>query len=60
MEIDHPKEKCRHAQCTCDVEAGHPYCSEHCRNAAEFTNEVPRDEAHRGGCGCGHPGCAPE
>jgi hypothetical protein len=53
MEVDHIKEKCRHEQCTCEVEAGHPYCSEHCRNAVEFTDEVPRDEAERGGCGCG-------
>jgi len=60
MEIDHIKEKCRHEQCTCEVEAGHPYCSEYCRNATEFTDEVPRDEAVRGGCGCGHKECSPK
>jgi hypothetical protein len=54
------KEQCQHEQCTCDVEAGHPYCSEYCRNAAEFTDEVARDESERGGCGCGHAGCTPK
>lgn len=60
MEVDHVKEKCQHEQCTCEVEAGQSYCSEHCRSAAEFTTEVIRDNTRRGGCGCGHEGCQPQ
>jgi hypothetical protein len=58
MQIDHIKEKCGNPNCGCEVEAGHPYCSEYCRSAAEFPDagsDVPSDRAV---CGCGHDGCS--
>lgn len=60
MEIDHVKEQCKHDRCTCEVEAGHPYCSEYCRNADEFSEDIAGDEEERiGACGCGHAECKP-
>lgn len=56
MEIDHVKQVCEHEPCRCEVEGGQPYCSEYCRNAAEFTDE-PEDPEDRVGCGCGHAAC---
>lgn len=58
MQVDHVKHKCEHEPCNCKVEADESYCSEYCRNAAEFT-EDPEDPGDRLGCGCGHPGCEP-
>lgn len=66
MQVDHPneesKQQCKHERCTCEVDAGHPYCSDYCRNAAEFTEEPSLDEdiAQHGQCGCGHPQCRPQ
>jgi hypothetical protein len=43
---------CGHTGCTCQVEAGQEFCSDHCRERAA-------DAAHAGhACGCGHPGCS--
>ena len=56
MEIDHPKERCRHEGCRCEVEADKQYCSEHCRKADQ--NPDPADPRIQGGaCGCGHSQC---
>ncbi|MGH8147791.1 MAG: hypothetical protein ACREPY_15855 [Rhodanobacteraceae bacterium] len=55
MQIDHLKQQCQHEGCGCEVEAGHPYCSEYCRDASEYSDNA--DEAPHGGCGCGHSEC---
>lgn len=61
MQVDHVKEQCQHARCTCEVEPGQPYCSEYCRNTAEFERHDQSDEDKRvGHCGCGHEGCSPQ
>jgi hypothetical protein len=57
MQIDHPKQKCANPACGCDVEAGHPYCSEHCRTAAEHSGSNVEDAAGGAPCSCGHDGC---
>jgi hypothetical protein len=57
MEVDQNKKECRYEPCGCKVEAGHPYCSEYCRSAAEVSDQAPTDENGRGACGCGHSQC---
>ncbi|HJU07408.1 MAG TPA: hypothetical protein VJ727_02900 [Rhodanobacteraceae bacterium] len=56
MEIDHPKQRCGHEGCRCEVGADKQYCSEHCRKADQ--NPDPADPRIQGGaCGCGHSEC---
>ncbi len=56
MEIDHPKHRCGHEGCRCEVESEQQYCSEHCRKADQ--NPDPADPRIQGGaCGCGHSEC---
>jgi hypothetical protein len=42
--------QCGHEGCTCLVDAGAEYCSDHCR---EHVASGPTGEP----CGCGHPAC---
>lgn len=56
MEIDHPKERCIHEGCRCNVELGKQYCSEHCRNADQNSGPT-RPRIQGGACGCGHTDC---
>lgn len=61
MQIDHLREQCHYGPCTCNVAPGSEYCSDYCRQAAEFSEPDVRDEevARRGDCGCEHAECAP-
>lgn len=43
-------DKCGHTGCTCSVEEGAEYCSDHCREHGAHD-----DNGH--GCECGHPEC---
>ncbi|HEY3519449.1 MAG TPA: hypothetical protein VGK80_00220 [Rhodanobacteraceae bacterium] len=56
MEIDHPRQRCRHEGCRCDVESGQQYCSDHCRNADENPDRADM-RVQGGACGCGHAEC---
>jgi hypothetical protein len=52
--------KCGHAGCSCTVEPGQTYCSDHCAKqaSANTSAELPGGKPQHGaGCQCGHPGC---
>ncbi len=45
--------KCGNEPCSCPVDLGEDYCSDHCRRSAPQDAEI----AH-GRCGCKHTTCA--
>ena len=55
--------KCAHEGCSCTVSSGEEFCSDYCAAQAGSNESDHEADALRvagsGGCGCGHPECAP-
>lgn len=56
------KSKCAHGACTCLVDPGQSYCSDHCAQAGKGNTaaELPGGKPAGGrACACGHSDCEP-
>ena len=56
--------KCAHEGCACTVSSGEEFCSDYCAaqagsDEADHEADALRVAGGSGGCGCGHPECAP-